>query len=61
MKKFFVLFLCLCAFAASLNAAENPMVLSSIAKLEEQLAPLPDDSLGNRHVLNSLQPFLILP
>lgn len=42
MKKFFVLFLCLCAFAASLNAAENPMVLSSIAKLEEQLAPLPE-------------------
>ena len=42
MKKFLVLFLCLCAFAAPLSAAENPMVLSSIAKLEEQLAPLPE-------------------
>lgn len=42
MKKFLVPLLCLCAFAAPLSAAENPMVLSSIAKLEEQLAPLPE-------------------
>ena len=42
MKKFLVLFLCLCAFASPLSAAENPMVRSSIAKLEKQLAPLPE-------------------